>query len=851
MILFAQGLDGLNYLNPQVAHDQRIHAVYGEMGLLQYLEVQLGLLVNGNKEGAPELRYLAALNKITSAALFFHTSLQVDGLGTAKKLYHERELLILNGWDQKKTGSPRVDALALAETVFSDSESVAIRLKKVRDSLLGRDFHKYIPDIYVRSSLLALQKLWRDIFGLLEKNNVRVTYFSGNHVPDFKNKLQVMKAVNYRESAQWLGHAVAKLTAKDKSVVFICPPSLMQDLVSGLDLAQVKWTSDHVVSSTATAELSAFIGLLSLIWQDRSPQNLLSWLRMPIALIGRLKARELAEALQQDKNIENFNFKETEKEDSEKNENEALNQLEKYFLDLIVNPKVEMRRGLEIPLLQEITLNYLSWLKEGKRLGQKSAASAYTLISSFLAKLADYPDNTISEHRLAQFIQTSLQGGAIETETQAKSSSVCIVDDPKRVLSQVDYLFWFGYNSSSTAPLNRIFWSATEIQTLEKKGIQFPQGTDLSAAKVFEWLEALKHPENTFLIVFKTNYNGETDYIHPSFNFLGPREEKTRASWLAKHEVDFKTSELFAKIEFEQITSRDFNTAKAHWAVPPSLLPETMRWSFSGVEKIMRCPLAWHLENQKCLKLGTDDHLNEEKQALGTMGHKFFELLFNANYEAKKALSEKSALAFLSQCLSEVQSLKLWADYELNDHKSRLINSARSFHTFLSENDLEVLSNESSLEKIYTKDITLNGKIDIVLGRDKKPLLVIDFKSRVSKEHMKALKEGSVQLSFYLALLGTPKIAVGYFDLTTGNLIYTGPGGFKNAQFMKSDAGSTTTIVANVMELVSGQKTKINGGDLFANFRADKDDKYKPFCDRCSYSGICGKKFIQEIKYGH
>jgi hypothetical protein len=863
MILFAPGLDGLNYLNPQVAHDQKIHAVYGEMGLLQFLEVQLGLLVNENREGTSYLRYLEVLGK-NSKNSFFEKSLKVDGLGTAKKLFQERERLILNGWDQKQTGSPRIDALAEVETQFIDEDSYPIRVKRVRDGLQAKPLVKFIPDIQVRSPLLALEKLWRDIFELLEKNNVKVTYFSENQAPSVKNKIQVMRAVNYRESAQWLGHTVAKLSAENKSVVFVCPPNLKKDLISGLNQAQVRWTSDHVVASTASAELSSFVGLLSLVGEDRSPQNLLSWLRMPISPIGWRKAWALAAALQRDENIENFNFNPMDTEDagdtevkltentpSKKNESEAVIQLEKYFLDLILNPKIEMKQGLEISGLKEISLNYLSWLKETKRLGLKSAASAYSLISSFLVNLADYPENTISEHRLSQFVQTSFQAGAVESEFEAKSSTVCIVDDPKRVLSPVDYLFWFGYNSSSTTPLERIFWSATEIKALEKRNIHFPQGTDLSTAKVYEWLQALKHPDNTFLIVFNTNYEGETDYIHPSFNFMGPGEEKERASWLAKHEVHFKDSDLFATLKFDLITPRDFFKAKATWTIPPSLLPETMRWSFSGVEKIMKCPLAWHLESQKCLNAGTDDRLNQENMALGIMGHKFFELLFHTNYDAKKTFHESTAKDLLSKCLAEVQSLKLWEDYELTHLKVRLLNSARSFHGFLSSNSLEVLSNESSLEKIYTKDITLNGKIDIVLGKGKNPLMVIDFKTNVGPQLVESLKEGSVQLSFYLELLGKPKIAVGYFDLTTGNLSYTGPGGFNNAQSLKSVAESTSVIVGNIMESMSAQKAKINEGLLLAKINPDEDDKYKPYCDGCSYCGICGKKFEQEIKYGH
>ena len=223
-LIFGQELDGC----PLPESEQGLNkAAFGTRGLLDFLELRLGLPPASLTQTARLLLYREAL-KETSAkrSCFFETSFSIDPLGSSKVLLQWRDNLRLNGWNGdpvfRDSAPTRLSDFAAVEPVFEGlckgtSRDEAFRLERVADHL-RRGASPQIERIDLIETLPHFPHAWQKV---LEQLPVAPRAF-----PLPREPLAASGTVLHAVQSSLLGNDVATIDQRDDSIGIVRDPVL-------------------------------------------------------------------------------------------------------------------------------------------------------------------------------------------------------------------------------------------------------------------------------------------------------------------------------------------------------------------------------------------------------------------------------------------------------------------------------------------------------------------------------------------------------------------------------------------------------------------------------------------------
>jgi len=298
-------------------------AVVGPAGLLDMIELRLGL-------GGPTLqppiriaRYLARLRAADAPSRFYHASLKTDPWSTARRLLSWRDELVEAGWDCSGTPAhaSRLADLAAVEAV-AGLPPIAGRAERFRSvvAALPDDPH----DLAIESITLveprdAWAPAWRRLLVLLEARSIVICEAPSPTPPDSVDDLKTLQRA-------LLGYGTGHHARGDGSLMFLgadteadaaeavaCWLAADRDANDGvvivrgdgselLDEALRRHGLPRLgvdVASRWRAVLQVLPLALANEWKPFSAYRLLELLTLPRTPVPSYAARELAEALRE------------------------------------------------------------------------------------------------------------------------------------------------------------------------------------------------------------------------------------------------------------------------------------------------------------------------------------------------------------------------------------------------------------------------------------------------------------------------------------------------------------------------------------------------------------------------
>ena len=215
------------------------------------------------------------------------------------------------------------------------------------------------------------------------------------------------------------------------------------------------------------------------------------------------------------------------------------------------------------------------------------------------------------------------------------------------------------------------------------------------------------------------------------------------------------------------------------WRLPPATIAPRERTSYSELEKLFGCPLAWALQYRARLEPGRAAQIQDGPRLEGDFGHAILgDLLAGPErLELGGATPDEAAArverAFDARIESEAAPLARPERFLDRERLRReLSDSARALVSLLQASGLGVEGVEAEVAGSFA-GLPIEGRIDLLLSKGRAPRAALVDLKRDGRNHRDRLEEGrALQLAIYarLAAKGARWPATGYFSLRDARL---------------------------------------------------------------------------------
>ena len=309
-----------------------------------------------------------------------------------------------------------------------------------------------------------------------------------------------------------------------------------------------------------------------------------------------------------------------------------------------------------------------------------------------------------------------------------------------------------------------------------------------------------------------------------------------------------------------------------------SLLPSTIKLSYSSMDTYYKCPFRYYLE--KVLKV----EVKEKKDAadIGTYSHYILEHSYDKDYDFESKKQDALEDIKKQNNLESISAKDLFFFSQMDETIKRAIDFHRNH-----ESDCELSTNKSEQEiKLYYDNghLMFDGKIDKMISttiEGKKYYAVIDFKTGTIDINLCNLEDGlHLQLPIYHYLIeksnkgNTKLVGLYYYKLEQTGYEKTKMEGYTNQEYAKLiEPNLDATYVKNLKITQKGKMdskakliNQIDSDELLSlveklileAYNCIKDGKFdiKPIsidnknegCSFCKMKDICYKKYEDVLR---
>lgn len=670
-ITFGLGLDGLE---PAERRNEFDAITCGPLGLLDLLEVRLGLRASRVSPATRLVRFRHLIEQVAAQrATFYQRSLEADPMAVAQTLLAWRDALIEAGWDGRPApgDAPRLQDMARIEAMVEDalSPGPADRLQSVLRELGSRTVP--IQTLTVLEHRAWLPALWATLCDHCHAQYVDPDLaLRRDSAPAHTDlgRVQSMLAATPPASS-------TKVTlSNDHSLLCITAQSEWT-LAQGVAqcLRQARTTTPGRVTLIADADAGildrALAGLdepvtgipaysparpipqvlalaLRLHWTPLDPRALLEFLTHPVCPVTSLLRSRLAAAVAESPGIGGPRWQAAlraayESSDRVAPDDPAAARNARKRIDDDLRTWVHVERhdpnlGATGPQLALCCTNTASWAA-----AQASTASAnsttpdqFAALAALAAELAGLlrPRTRVRRVELDRLVEQVTAQGWPAREIEAELGHVHRVSSPAATISPADTVVWWDFVQPATPA--QLPWTRVELEQLAKHGARFPSPDVRSARDAAAWTRPLLAARQQILLAWPRQRAGEPVARHP-----------LHARWLARiagNPPTLPTRDLDA-----ELAARRTLPPVTLTPLPLRPLPAPRRWwkladgqrleqrpveSYSSLEKFVYAPHAWVLKYKARLTAGplaAHRRVDEARQR-GTLLHRLLDLLLEA-----------------------------------------------------------------------------------------------------------------------------------------------------------------------------------------------------------------------------
>ncbi|MFP4316918.1 MAG: RecB family exonuclease [Desulfovibrionales bacterium] len=887
-IYFGFHLDGSAYPDALLGQHASVgKVIVGPMGLLGILETRFGLTGKSTSFPVRIAQYKKRLESL-GPGRFFSRSYAVDQWSTAKKLLTWRDRLVLAGWDG--TGNqapPRIVDLATLEdeSLGPLAPGLGERLSQVK-ARLQKGPVQGISAITLVDDRDLLPPAWSSLLTLLADAGIPCTSLEPNTgesdpflakvkravadctkptgLPRNENSLVLLKgrdeSVVAEAVACWLEHQTGK-EAEELVVIRNSGSRLLDRALARRGLPRL----GHETRSRWRAALQVLPAIIATKWDPLDPGALMEFLDLPSSPLPRRALVHFRKALLEHPGLGGPKWQEAEEKALLALE-EALDQdglsadqkkqkmsrfrkdLEFYLGGALYDPE----QGMPVPVVNEICTRVVQWAT-----ARASVSDNFLLITAagiardLQEAVSSSGSSSIPRIQLELILESVSEAGAANPAVFPEAASWSFVDGPGQIWDRAERVLWWNFSMPSL-PHEDFLLTAVEREWLAQHHIHLETQSDRLRRESTSWRNPLFQAGKQLVFATWEQDSGTEIPAHPLLHEIQQSIGSTLSVVRAEDILTGSSPSLLGrKIPRRPVPPRTFPEPVTTWQIPPGTVWQRDRESFTSMDMLLRCPLAWLFRYGVGLH-GPDLPLVPDAQRMvGTLCHAVVENLFLEDTTWSPGAAETRALELFDGLIPQMAaSLRLpGSEVLFNRYRGRAGRAARMLVELINTAGLRVCSCESSHERPFANGKTFYGKIDLLLEDKNGTPVFWDLKwTRWAKYKRSELEEGTaLQLAAYGWLLSGPEGEYppgGYFLLSHGELISVACDGLPDhcicSENNLKDLWDTAQkkCAETFQELKSG--TARVPGLVEPDSPSEEEIALPANCKRCDFTTLCG-----------
>jgi ATP-dependent helicase/nuclease subunit B len=918
-VVFGWDLDVLHFPETSSGASADFNSpICGPSSFLRLLETRLGL----GRQACPRVLriadYLILLRKADDGNRFFSASLQSDSWATADYLLSLRDELVVSGWNRKPIGGlEKLGDLLAVEAEGSIAEGFGERLQRVNDTL--RESCKTIFDrLRIVGQLAHLPDVWKRTIELLVDSGTKLQEIECCTLADETTDLHLIQnglinSWNSDKISLKGDGSVAVLDADDELQAALFTASWLHQRQDCSDILLLRGSDCSILSQmferqslpnaggASRSRNRAMLQVLPLAFEavcrPIDPGKIVELLSLQGGPLPLWMSSPLMNALQQAPGIGGANWEAAWNQCVDKQVNFVLRddpRLSKttarklaesivsewrlWFVECV--SKDDPHKTISTANVMAICNRVGTWAVQQQKVASKAVQKLYELAAwqaSVLGRLVTrvFPES-IPMTQLRKMLEAVADYGASLSTIEASLWS--LIDKPGQLWGQAQTVVWWGFALSKSMAPQRAIWSDDEFLRMREHGILLERPEEKVRRDSSLWKMPILNARERIVLIKARVVAGERAAPHPVWDEISSMIDTVslqritrQASDLFRHqELEFSNS----LIKSEAQGSQSLPGALRIWSVAPNLIRARSDESYSGVNSMLGCPLAWVLQYGAGLWQPRSLNLPEKQQLLGILAHATLRVLFDEQKNWEPDDAKERASRIVTTLIPQMASALLLPGMspQLREALDAIPNATFHLVTFLNGAGATVEACEMPLKAQLTNATRLGGKVDMMLKLSTGRRAILDFKWSSSPYwYRRQIAEGkSLQLAIYSWLAAeTDKLAAetstvdggdngaqdppaGYFMFRHGELFFTEDGIFPQHTLVRKMARTLGETFQISLEAYERAREKVSSGTLIATGIVDHtldcfepQSLVEPPCNFCEFGHFCGKMELE------
>jgi hypothetical protein len=789
----------------------------GCLGLLAWLESQLGLVAPEVSFTARMVPYLNCLRECDNGERFYSESLYKDEFGVAGTLLHWRDTWYEAGWDGAgfdSGASARLRDMASVEEVVQGKVPPGLgeRVQRVIEALGATDLDVVItlldpPQVFPK----AWQKLFKRLGAATDLHELEPQSIDDSDLDVLQRALLdedrdekeielkgdgtfvVLRDGSPQLSAPWISRFAHRQLDAGSEVAI-----LAKDEGATLDDALADAGFPRLGFSDASFWRPAFQVLplaLELMWHPLDPRVLQQFLAHPTGPIpGEIRYR-LADRVAREPGIGGAGWQRTLVHALEsatqhldpETADQRRKELRKRIDEWLNGGRYDSEAGASIKVLQLRVLAVRRWLNTRRNTAADDAErEVYTAalgqaeeLDRTLERLAATGSSTLNRESLRRLVEAVRGTGSKRPGRHRQRDpgvpELLRANTPAAFLQSVDQVIWWGCDSAS---LPRQYpWSRAECDALAARGVELVPLAAQLEWQARSWLRPLLAARSRLVLVLHDNVEGH----HPVFDEIVAVVKgwtETRVDQLMRDPARLPIADSLPATQ--TIDQKVLPSKQRWWQLPAgATIGKRDEESFSSLERFLQSPYRWVLDYQARIRGGAIDDLSDGPLLRGNLVHSLFETYFNAHPDIQ-ALDRTAAEAWIraeAPRLIELEGAVLTVPGRQADAEDFIATAATALSSLierLQQAQVVKVEMETELKGTFCGG-SIRGTIDLIATRADGEIAVIDLKWGSSRDREKMIHDGRyLQLGVYAQLIHQDRgkwPTLGYFIISDARLI--------------------------------------------------------------------------------
>jgi len=796
-VIFGSDLDGYQSAKPV---NRCGEVVLGLLGLLNLLEVRLGL--RGVWEGEPvrTIQYLHCLREANSGSRFYSRSLAVDELAVARTLLGWRDTWVEAGWTGTAgpEASGRLQDMAAVETLARQylAAGTADRLQRVLQAL--RDNRLQDLSVEVITSRSDLPFVWQEILDHLHHTERPLPFLAAVSALPGSDLAFLQQALQTNTPVKLAGDgSVIFLTAGDQTLL---ARGVSQIVHGTLRAEQSRWF-DATMATTlvdgGSAEILDMIGegedrpvcgssspsrwrpplqvlplALSLFWAPLDPSRLLEFLTHPVSPLPRRVRSRLANVVAEYPGIGGEEWQqalaellaaETEKADGDP---KAADELRRRLDQWLLAERFDASEGAPVPQVAEQCARVTRWaagqaertdLSPSQRALFYAASAQSAQAQRTLGALSRDGQERIGRLQLERLLDQVTAMGSLIPELPTELGHVHLCRTPAAVVEPNERLFWWHF-AEPTLPA-RWPWSPAELAELAANGARLLSADTRLQALSESWLQPVLAASRQVVFALPACAGGEALRHHPLWDRISALTDKTVPLLDIGRLLTAGAAPAELALRLSVVARRELTRPVRWWQLQkPQLLAPRASESFSSLQAFVESPYQWVLKYKAGLYAGSLARIDDGNRQKGNLFHRLFEKLF-ADETLDWRRADQPAVARWLATRFELLLAEEGANFllpgrlrEKQEMAETAVRSTWALLEFLRQAKVVAVEMEKSVAGSFTGG-ALVGSIDLLVRNEKGEEAVVDLKWSGVKYRRQELQENrALQLAVYAHL---------------------------------------------------------------------------------------------------